>query len=82
MTDMLIPLRLNELLGFVRLSHSAFPEPSTLILSFKVFNAVWRFNSHYQQCAIFVRGSEHSSSISIQEKSSASIKFKMADSKL
>jgi hypothetical protein len=36
MTSMLIPLALNELLGFVRLSHSALPEPSCLILPFNL----------------------------------------------
>jgi hypothetical protein len=41
----LFPLAFNELLGFVRLSHSAFLEPSMLILPFNAFSAAWRFIS-------------------------------------
>jgi hypothetical protein len=40
----LIPLASNELLGFVRLSHYASPELSSLILSLNAPAAAWRFN--------------------------------------
>jgi len=50
------------LLGFVRLSHSALPDLSTLILSFNAPRAAWRFNSPKHQLSILARGSQHSSS--------------------
>ncbi len=60
-------LRLNELLGFVHLCHSALPEPSRLILPVNATSAAWRFNHPYLQISIPARGSPHSSFISIQE---------------
>ena len=42
MKEMLSPLRLNELLGFVRLSHHASPEPSMSILPFDIASAARR----------------------------------------
>jgi hypothetical protein len=44
MKEMLPPLRLNELLGFVHRSHPAFHRPLRLILSFDAISAAWRFN--------------------------------------
>jgi hypothetical protein len=44
MKDKLIPLALNELLGFVHLSHSALPDHAALILSFISPDAARRFN--------------------------------------
>ena len=44
MTSELFPLALNELLGFVHRSLSAFPERSFSILSFTAPSAGWRFN--------------------------------------
>jgi hypothetical protein len=66
MTAKLIPLRLNELLGFVRRCHSASPEPLTLILLSNVATAAWRFKSTEHSLATLARGSQHSSSISTQ----------------
>jgi hypothetical protein len=43
------PLALNELLGFVPLSHPAFHRPSSLILPFNLTSAVWRFDSAKHQ---------------------------------
>jgi hypothetical protein len=58
----------NELLDFVHLRHSSFPDPSTFILSFNAPTAAGRFNSPVYQLSIHVRGSEHSSWSSPQEK--------------
>ncbi|OLE53675.1 MAG: hypothetical protein AUG51_12505 [Acidobacteria bacterium 13_1_20CM_3_53_8] len=57
---------MNELLGFVRLNLSALLELSMLILPFNATSALWRFNYHEHQRSIRARGSQHSSSISIQ----------------
>ena len=63
----LFALAFNELLGFVRLNHSAFPQPSMLILSFDVTSAAWRFILPKPQRLLSVRGSEHSGSVSLQD---------------
>jgi hypothetical protein len=62
----LIPLRLNELLGFAQRNPSASPELSRLFLSFDLTSAAWRFNQPLPQQSIHARGSRHSSSLSIQ----------------
>jgi hypothetical protein len=49
MKDKLFAVGFNELLGFVRLSHSVPPEPSMLILSSNIASAAWRFNIHEHQ---------------------------------
>jgi hypothetical protein len=53
MKDKLFAVGLNELLGFVRLSHSASPDHTGLILSSTTPDAAWRFESHEQQLAIY-----------------------------
>jgi hypothetical protein len=67
------------LLGFARRNHSASPEPSRLILSFNEPTATWRFYLRLHQHSILARGSQHPSSISTQDKSFASIKFKISE---
>jgi hypothetical protein len=62
----LFALRSNELLGFVRLSHSAFPELPLSILSFNSPTAAWPFNAPYHQRSIPAQGSPHSSNLSTQ----------------
>ena len=62
----LFPVGSNPLLGFVRRSRSALPELSSLILSFNTTSAAWRFNLTKHQLLMSARGSQHSSSISIQ----------------
>jgi hypothetical protein len=66
MKSKLIPLALNELLGFVHRSHYVALEPSRLILAFNSFSAAWRFNSPYHQRPMQGRGSQHSNCISLQ----------------
>ena len=80
MKAMLSRVGLNELLGFVHRCHSAFPEPSMLILSFNAHSVGWRFNSQEHQRSILARGSQHSSIITTQYKTAASIRFKTNDS--
>jgi hypothetical protein len=65
------------LLGFVHLYNSASPVLSPLILSFNVPTAAWRFNSQEDQRLMLARGSQHSSSISIQHPSLAWLRFKI-----
>jgi hypothetical protein len=54
------------LLDDARLSPSALPDSSTLILSFNELTAGWRFNLPAEQLSMLARGPHHSSS-SIQE---------------
>jgi hypothetical protein len=49
MKDRLIPLRLNELLDFVRRDYSASPHFSPFIVSSNALTALWRFISTYHQ---------------------------------
>jgi hypothetical protein len=75
----LFALRSNDLLGFVERRHSSIPSSSTLILSFNSVSAAWRFNLPKHQALICARGSQHPSSMSIQELW-PSVKFKKSDS--
>jgi hypothetical protein len=47
MKSKLIPLRLNELLDFVRRDHSAVHHLSLLILPFNIPSSAWRFIFDY-----------------------------------
>jgi hypothetical protein len=62
----LIPLRSNDLLGFVRLSHSTIPNHSMLILPFNATSAAWRFSLAEHQLSMLTQGSHLSSRMSIQ----------------
>jgi hypothetical protein len=55
MKEMLSPLRLNELLDFVRRCRSSLLEPSPLILSSNSPIAAWRFISHHHQLSTLAR---------------------------
>jgi hypothetical protein len=57
-----LALRSNELLDFVRPHHSSLPQPSRLIISSGISNAVWRLISDYHQPSMLARAQ------SIQDK--------------
>jgi hypothetical protein len=67
MKEMLSPLRLNELLDFVRRCRSSLLEPSPLILSSNSPIAAWRFISHHHQLSTLARAQSIQATCASQE---------------